>query len=518
MIDTTRAGDDEYESSASSRRIPPASNPVRVDTDDDAVTDFHELRGFNVGVSIRDGGAPCDTCRGTAQSLAIGDDVQLARFNGPVVAGGIVILPGPNGTIESTPGGDDVSTTGHEVVTDPLRRDTDSDLLNDGRERDTGGDPTDPFDATDFKDSDQDGLTDSDESKLGWFVTVNGGTPYLVLSNPSRPDTDADGLPDLAERIIGTDPNRADTDGDGLSDFDELADFVQFRGLEEGNPGFFVDGASSERYGTSPNSTDTDGDSLSDKAELVTGYWIMLAGESQPRLILTDPTMTDTDVDGVTDNNEKFRSPKPTDATDPDTDNDGRFDGAERDTGTDPLTPDISVTVNFGKLYLDKITDTGGAGGAEVSWFYTVTPPDAAAVLVSNACDTAETCYWFDGVPSQKCYEIVADPALSYTLDHGRFINGGTPGHAGTYRMTLRPGQSFQVSGILFELDDASDDCGSAPNFLPSWVRSGCVTRFSQTFYFNDFDAAGKANFPFPTGQGTAEACDWTQEVFVTAR
>ena len=509
VIDSTAAGDDEYQSNASSRNVPPASNPLRVDTDFDALTDFDELQGLTVGLSIRDGGAACDTCRGTAQSLAIGDDVQLARYNGPVVAGGIVVLPGPNGTIESTPGGDDVLATGHQVTTDPLRRDTDSDLVHDGRERDLGGDPTNPFDAADFKDSDQDGLTDSEESKLGWLVSVNGGTAYLVLSNPSRPDTDADGLPDLAERIIATDPNRADTDGDGLTDFDELADFVQFRGLEEGNPGFFVDGAISQRYGTSPNSTDTDGDGLSDKAELVTGYWIMLAGESQPRFILTNPTVTDTDLDGVTDFNERFRSPLPTDATDPDTDRDGRLDGVERDTGTDPLMPDISATVSFGTIYLDKITDVGGTENAEIAWFYTVVRPDGVRVLVSNAADASYATgnLFVLGTGGAGCYNTEVSPHRNYTIPLNKSLT-----------MTLRPGQSFKLEGILFEGDEASADCGKAPNYIPSSVKSGCVTRFSETFSFDDFDSAGRANFPFPTGQGTAESCNWTQEIFVTAR
>ncbi|MFZ9874519.1 MAG: beta strand repeat-containing protein, partial [Candidatus Methylacidiphilales bacterium] len=56
-------------------------------------------------------------------------------------------------------------------------------------------------------DSDNDGLTDYQESQLG--------------SNPNLADTDGDGLSDSAELAAGTDPGKADTDGDGLTDGQE---------------------------------------------------------------------------------------------------------------------------------------------------------------------------------------------------------------------------------------------------------------------------------------------------------
>ncbi|MEO6349571.1 MAG: IPT/TIG domain-containing protein [Candidatus Limnocylindrales bacterium] len=513
-IDTLLSDDDLYQSTASSRRIPPASNPLLVDTDADRVTDFEELTGYTVGLAVRDGDPPCGSCNGKSETLAIGDDVQQARLNGPAFRGGIVVLPGPNGTIESTPGGDDHLVSGHSVTTDPLRHDTDNDLVGDGRELDIGGDPTNPLDAAEFKDSDRDGLTDSEESILGWMVSVNGAAEYLVLSSPSRPDSDQDGLPDLAERIINTDPNKLDTDGDGLSDFDELDDFGQFRGLEDGNPGFVLDGTTSRQYGSSPNLTDTDADGLTDKQE-VTGYRMLVAGESTTRLVITNPTVQDTDLDGVRDGAERNRTvsgvAKPTDATDPDTDDDTRNEGIEQLTGTDPLVKDRSVTVTFGTLYLDRITDVGGAGGAEVSWFYTVVDPAGTRQLVSDASNswgsTTPYIYGGDGFAYPDCTIAGVDPGYSYTLPLNR-----------TLTMTMLPGQSFKVEGILFELDAASSDCGLPPTYIPSWVRSGCVTRFAQSFYFDDFAAGGRANFPFPTGQGTAENCDWTQEIYVNSR
>ena len=54
-------------------------------------------------------------------------------------------------------------------------------------------------------DSDQDGLTDEEEAKLG--------------TNPNDPDSDHDGLTDREEvKVYKTDPLKADTDGDGYPD------------------------------------------------------------------------------------------------------------------------------------------------------------------------------------------------------------------------------------------------------------------------------------------------------------
>lgn len=74
-------------------------------------------------------------------------------------------------------------------------------------------------------DSDDDGLTDYEELKKGWLVTItydDGGADemvsYRVSSNPTRMDSDGDGLTDFEERALGTDPNNPDTDDDGQSD------------------------------------------------------------------------------------------------------------------------------------------------------------------------------------------------------------------------------------------------------------------------------------------------------------
>ena len=60
-----------------------------------------------------------------------------------------------------------------------------------------------------LKDSDQDGLTDEEETKLG--------------TNPDSVDSDDDGLFDRQEvKVYKTDPLNADTDGDGYLDGEEV--------------------------------------------------------------------------------------------------------------------------------------------------------------------------------------------------------------------------------------------------------------------------------------------------------
>lgn len=82
----------------------------------------------------------------------------------------------------------------------------------------------------DSVDLDGDGLTDFQEVKNGWIVTIayddagqRAEVAYRVSSNPQLFDADGDGLNDLEEMGFGTDPNNADTDDDGLFDSCEIS-------------------------------------------------------------------------------------------------------------------------------------------------------------------------------------------------------------------------------------------------------------------------------------------------------
>lgn len=103
-------------------------------------------------------------------------------------------------------------------------------------------------------------------------------------TDPTRADTDRDGVGDGAEVVFGLDPCQPDTDGDGLDDgwellhrasgFDPVVD-NRAPGLST-DPGgdLDVDGLSNAdecTYGTNPNCADSDGDGVGDGAEIAQG-------------------------------------------------------------------------------------------------------------------------------------------------------------------------------------------------------------------------------------------------------
>ena len=489
ILQSFAGGDDQYVSADFLDAIPPATDPALGDTDDDGIGDLDELEGFEVGKSIRDGSD------GLSQTIKSGDDVQRARLDNPVRPGSIIILPGPNGEIDTTVlGGDDVLDPGRDVKTDPLRRDSDSDLVDDGRELDLGGDPSDSSDGQDFRDSDQDGLTDFEESELGWQVFAKG-VLQTVKSSPSLPDSDLDGLPDLVERDLRSNPNDPDTDGDGIRDYDEFADFGRYLGLEQQYPRFFIDGTASRRFGTSLVSADTDLDTLTDFQELIEGYPLLLAGEQEFRQIYTNPLAADSDFDLFPD----LAEWRYTDASDPDTDDDGRTDGQEVSVGSDPLVPDLAVKIEVQRVIASKVTGDGGNNHAEMTWYFTTKAPgDLSPVLLTSP---------HRALPGQ--IDQNGDGIISLDGEQKHWVWGGLPqpltcqwywmGTGSTSNLTvvnssrtivLREGQSFALNGIIGEIDEVSADCGRAPNYIPSTLRDnedGCVATFNEVFSFNDF-------------------------------
>ena len=94
-------------------------------------------------------------------------------------------------------------------------------------------------------------------------------------SDPLAADTDADGLSDGQEALIGTSPAKADTDGDGLPDGWEVQHGLNPLSADgndgdAGDPdGDGVDNLNEYELSTDPNQPDTDGDGLSDGEEAV---------------------------------------------------------------------------------------------------------------------------------------------------------------------------------------------------------------------------------------------------------
>lgn len=335
-----------------------------------------------------------------AQTNALTDDQQIAlvdpaRILADTPLGRTIIRPGVDGEVDSLPAGDDVVADGqYRKTTDPLKPDTDNDLIFEGLERILGSDPRDPTDGGFLADRDGDGLTDGQEELVGWIVTV-GGSSMDVHSNPNAPDSDLDGLPDYVEFALRLDPNGEDTDSDGLADFDELSE-EQFDAFEVFN-GFFQSfslvGDDSAMYGTDPVNCDTDGDDLTDHFELLVGWSVRVPTDTGVVVypVFSDPTNADTDFDGLNDGGEYKHtfngSPAPaTDPTDFDSDGDGRLDGEECNNIaaalaactnptteslaaclSNPLVPDKRVTIRYTQLTVDR-GQNDGAGTVDMAW------------------------------------------------------------------------------------------------------------------------------------------------------
>ncbi|MDH3325094.1 MAG: PA14 domain-containing protein [Gammaproteobacteria bacterium] len=295
--------------------------------------------------------------------------------------------------------GKDLKLYGRIVTTDPLRRDSEGDRIADGFEVALGSDPT-VVDGANFRDSDMDGLSDTEEQIQGWIVKVNNKVGYLVRSNPFKPDSDFDGLPDFVERDIGTDPNKVDTDDDGLDDWQEFRTVVRASSMQadydvNGDGNIDVSDKISFTYSaddyahmsmlftgfslvvngsainTDPLLSDSDNDDLNDYTEVVTGYRVSETGQNfLGSVILTNPNKADSDGDGLSDYEEKNGVMLNgvtyiTDATNADTDGDGRSDFVELEVGslTDPLMQDAMITVAYDSIYatnLDECSSTGG--------------------------------------------------------------------------------------------------------------------------------------------------------------
>lgn len=199
-------------------------------------------------------------------------------------------------------------------------------------------------------DSDGDFLEGAIEIE-GWDITLHlalspcsgpsSSPPPTILrvtSAPSQPDTDFDEVPDAEEFTVGTNPRAEDSDGDGLTDREEID-------LND-------HGDVALRGAISPSRADSDGDCLGDGNE-TQGHDVPGIGRRT-----TDPTIPDTDEDGVRDGREVniiFTDPR-----DPDTDDDGLNDRLD----ADPLH-DVLLRVTFERFKL-----LTGDGPIRFQWYF----------------------------------------------------------------------------------------------------------------------------------------------------
>lgn len=227
------------------------------------------------------------------------------------------------------------------------------------------------------KDSDADGLYDSVE-KEGWLVTVDTMTErktYMAYPDPSKRDTDGDGLSDFAEffQIPATDPTNPDSDGDGLTDCQETSHTNRTECESDDFHGPFDGG-----YPTNPLWADSDpgrnilvndirgfkgpdgkpleiehGDGISDYDEIM-GYEITYNGRTET--ITTGPLVADYDGDNLADGDELYFGSHPWIS---DSDGDGCRDGFD----DNPAAP-TTFHIGLEAFTLKKDFDT--LGGADL--------------------------------------------------------------------------------------------------------------------------------------------------------
>jgi MYXO-CTERM domain-containing protein len=362
------------------------TDPLVADTDGDGLLD---------GVEDADGNGASPVAIGGTGSTGDGEsDPNVADTDGDGWNDGAEVFAGsdPRDTDTDDGGVDD----GQEMFVDgtnPLDPsddgafiDTDGDGLTDREEQVRGTDPTDP-------DTDADGLTDLQEVEGPDGVRDNGDE-----TDPLDADTDDDGLTDGEERdgAVPTDPLAVDTDGDGLWDGQEQGVTAYVSGRfslggfyargTEGDASLDADPTST----TDPTVADTDGDGLLDgeedaDADGATAYTLGATGTVGTGE--SDPTVPDTDGDGLDDGLEDALGSSPVDT---DTDDGGVPDGAEVDfDGTDPLNPgddrydrDGDGLFDFQEQILGtdpSVPDTDGDGvedGVEVGFDSTVDDGD----------------------------------------------------------------------------------------------------------------------------------------------
>ncbi|MCF6190597.1 MAG: OmpA family protein [Cocleimonas sp.] len=263
--------DDDDDGLETAAEILLGTNPLLADTDGDGLSD-----GDEIGDLMDTNKKPADTDKdGTIDALDAEDDLDQDS-------------DGLSDTLEA------------KLNTDPKKKDTDGDGINDAEE--VGADVKSPLD------SDLDGIIDA-------------------LDTVDDSDTDNDGLTDAQEAKLGSNPNKVDSDNDGINDNEEIGNNINDP-LDTDDDGILNlldadddnDGLKTKyeiKIGTNPLNTDTDGDGLSDKDELVSN------DKSSD-----EPAIQDTDKDGKID------------PIDDDDDNDTLLTSLELTLGSNPLKND----------------------------------------------------------------------------------------------------------------------------------------------------------------------------------
>lgn len=234
---------------------------------------------------------------------------------------------------------------------------------------------------------------DGDLEEAGVPAQTVPGDP-VIPTEPEDPsdseidlaaDEDEDGVSDAVEEFFGTSPDTDDTDGDGLSDYTEIYE-------TDTDPTM----ADSDEDGIPDGKADSDGDGLTNAEEQAAG---------------TSSRQADTDGDGLTDGEEVK-----TYGTDPlkqDTDGDGLTDGDEILLDLNPLNPrtdgeTLDSERTFRQTTDDSVKDEALASSD--SWLTPSVSGDVPGVITKNIRMEAASVYAMDSNRS-----VVSDIIAVYT-------------------------------------------------------------------------------------------------------
>ncbi len=481
------------------------SSDTDKDSDDDTLGDFAEVRiGWVVELLAgpyqaypdprlpdSDGDGKTDSQEFAARTDPRLNDTDLDGIKDNFELDNVSGVPSFNLVTECTPNGsNNVMLPLEAMMLDPLNPDSDGDGLDDGSEIELGTCPLDRQDGPQFLDSDEDGLTNAEETTPRTISYVNcaGSTinVFNVTTNPLNGDTDFDGLPDALEvgkASLGlpalSNPEDVDTDNDGLLDYDEFANFAFFQYVESEYPGFILDGATSQQIGSNPSDCDSDNDSLTDAFENAGSWGVLAFGDESARTVQSNPLVADSDLDGLTDGQE-FRGQDgigygmpgdtgdATDPQDPDTDGDDRTDGEEVAFGSNPLRADLGVAIR-----IVAFGDVDGHSGGGNDWDFYI----QARRPITSQVNTMLTDQNFSPNASNAC--------TNYWQAPGDFTSVGPPFNLVQFGLNI--GDPVVIEGRWLDVSGCSG----------STIIANCTMLFSETFTSEQMASQGFISHDF---------------------
>jgi len=242
----------------------------------------------------------------------------------------------------------------------------------------------------------------------GYTFEHSNGTMITVQTNPTRLDSDQDGIYDNIERDYGYDPTDPSDGGDD-SDQDGLSNFMELQVCY-----------------TDPYNNDTDNDNFLDGLELE--YWLVVQNEdmSNATMLLTEPDSEywfEGSGDGILDGDEVLIYN--TNPTTSDTDNDLMDDLWEVTFGTNPIIDDANIDSDsdgwlndpftnleeFQKGTHPLFTDTDFDGMSDVFEAY-------YGLMCLNPIDASDD-NDLDGLSNLEEYTYKTNPILSDTDSDG---------------------------------------------------------------------------------------------------